>query len=99
MPKTLVTHGTAVNNTIRQIAGAIGTAVVITVFTTQSSSHAEALMKETPDSTPETVQSLAYMLGSGDAYYFMTLLAVISFFLVLFFPSKKNNPEQSSEAA
>ena len=99
LPKTLVTHGTAVNNTIRQIAGAIGTAVVITVFTTQSFSHAEALMKETPDAAPETIQSLAYMLGSGDAYYFMTLLAVISFFLVLFFPSKKNNPEHSSEAA
>ena len=88
LPKTLVTHGTAVNNTVRQIAGAIGTAVVVTVFTAQTTSHAETLLGETPNATAEAIGSLAAILGSSDAYYFMTILAIIAFVLTLFVPSK-----------
>jgi hypothetical protein len=32
LPRELGSHGSAVNNTVRQLAGAIGTAVVITVY-------------------------------------------------------------------
>ncbi|MGE7603360.1 DHA2 family efflux MFS transporter permease subunit [Peribacillus sp. NPDC097675] len=95
LPKTLVTHGTAVNNTVRQIAGAIGTAVVVTVFTAQSTKHAETLLGETPNATAEAVGSLAAILGSSDAYYFMTILAVVAFILTLFVPSKKKMKQTS----
>lgn len=89
LPKTLVTHGTAVNNTLRQISGAIGTAVVITVFTAQTTNHAKSLLEETPNATAEAIRTLASILGSSDAYYFMTFLAIIAFVLTLFVPSKK----------
>ncbi|MGE7988198.1 DHA2 family efflux MFS transporter permease subunit [Lysinibacillus fusiformis] len=89
LPKTLVTHGTAVNNTLRQISGAIGAAVVITIFTAQTTSHAKSLLVETPNATAEMVRTLASILGSSDAYYFMTILAIIAFILTLFVPSKK----------
>ncbi|MEC2055285.1 DHA2 family efflux MFS transporter permease subunit [Peribacillus psychrosaccharolyticus] len=95
LPKTLVTHGTAVNNTVRQIAGAIGTAVVVTVFTAQTTKHAETLLEETPNATAEAVRSLASIFGSSDAYYFMTILAIIAFVLTLFIPSKAKMKQSS----
>ncbi|MGE7662216.1 DHA2 family efflux MFS transporter permease subunit [Peribacillus sp. NPDC097197] len=88
LPKTLVTHGTAVNNTVRQIAGAIGTAIVVTVFTAQTTKHGETLLGDTPNATAESIRALASILGSSDAYYFMTILAIIAFVLTLFVPSK-----------
>lgn len=89
LPKTLVTHGTAVNNTLRQIAGAIGSAVVITIFTAQTTNHAKTLLVETPNATAEGIRTLASIFGSSDAYYFMTILAILAFVLTLFVPSKK----------
>jgi len=97
LPRKLVTHGTAVNNTLRQISGAIGTAVVITVFTTQSTSHAETLMQEIPNATTEVIRKLASILGSSDAYYFMTILAVVALVLTLFVPSKAKIKELAKE--
>lgn len=88
LPKELGTHGSAVNNTIRQISGAIGTAVIITIYTTQATSHAETIMLNDPSTAPDKLSSLASMLGSGDAYYFMTVLAVIALILTLFMPKK-----------
>ncbi|MFJ7917177.1 MULTISPECIES: DHA2 family efflux MFS transporter permease subunit [unclassified Lysinibacillus] len=95
LPKTLVTHGTAVNNTLRQIAGAIGSAVVITIFTAQTTNHAKTLLVETPDATTEGIRTLASILGSSDAYYFMTILAIIAFVLTLFVPSKNKFKQQA----
>ncbi|MFJ7730748.1 DHA2 family efflux MFS transporter permease subunit [Lysinibacillus sp. NPDC097231] len=95
LPKTLVTHGTAVNNTLRQISGAIGAAVVITIFTAQTTNHANTLMAETPNATVEAIRALASILGSSDAYYFMTILAIIAFVLTLFVPSKKMLKQQA----
>ncbi|WP_397538237.1 DHA2 family efflux MFS transporter permease subunit [Rummeliibacillus pycnus] len=95
LPRTLVTHGTAVNNTLRQIAGAIGSAVVITIFTAQTTNHAKTLLEETPNATAEAIRTLASTLGSSDAYYFMTILAIIAFVLTLFVPSKNKIQQQS----
>ncbi|AMW98566.1 DHA2 family efflux MFS transporter permease subunit [Rummeliibacillus stabekisii] len=95
LPRTLVTHGTAANNTLRQISGAIGTAVVITIFTAQSTNHAETILKETPDTTVKVLKTLASVLGTSDSYYFMTILAVIAFVLTLFVPSKSKIKQQA----
>ncbi|MGE7910302.1 DHA2 family efflux MFS transporter permease subunit [Lysinibacillus xylanilyticus] len=95
LPKTLVTHGTAVNNTLRQIAGAIGSAVVITIFTAQTTNHAKTLLVETPNATADGIRTLASILGSSDAYYFMTILAIIAFVLTLFVPSENKLKQQA----
>ncbi|MED5018283.1 DHA2 family efflux MFS transporter permease subunit [Paenibacillus chibensis] len=89
LPKQLGTHGTAVNNTVRQIAGAIGTAVVITIYTVQAKSHAAAVMQSDPSTTGKLLKSLASILGASDAYYFMMILAAIAFVITLFMPMKK----------
>ncbi|KAA1187221.1 DHA2 family efflux MFS transporter permease subunit [Paenibacillus sp. B2(2019)] len=88
LPKQLGTHGTAVNNTVRQIAGAIGTAVVITIYTVQATSHAATVMQNNPSTTPEILKSLASILGASDAYYFMMILSVAAFVITLFMPMK-----------
>jgi EmrB/QacA subfamily drug resistance transporter len=88
LPKQLGTHGTAVNNTVRQIAGAIGTAVVITIYTVQATSHAAIVMQSNPSTTPEILKSLASILGASDAYYFMMILSVAAFVITLFMPMK-----------
>lgn len=85
LPRQLGTHGSAVNNTMRQISGAIGTAVVITVYTAQATSHATDIAH----ASPQQMASLASVFGSSDAYYFVTILAVFTLLLTFFVPKKK----------
>lgn len=37
LPNNLISHGTAMNNTFRQISGAVGTAVLVTITITAAS--------------------------------------------------------------
>lgn len=39
LPSHLISHGTALTNTIRQVAGSIGTALLVTIMTHQTSNH------------------------------------------------------------
>lgn len=89
LPKELITHGSAVNNTVRQIAGAVGTAVVITIFSTQTQGHFTELVADSSNATMQSLQTLALMLGASDAYYFMTILGVLALIITLFMPSPK----------
>lgn len=88
LPRQLGTHGTAVNNTVRQIAGAIGTAVVITIYTVQATSHGAAVMQSNPSTTTEVLKSLTSILGASDAYYFMMILSIAALVITLFMPAK-----------
>ncbi|MGE7923874.1 DHA2 family efflux MFS transporter permease subunit [Viridibacillus arvi] len=88
LPKELGTHGSAVNNTVRQLAGAIGTAVVITIYTAQSADHALTIMQKDSGASSEMIRAAASILGSSDAYYFMTILAIIALVFTLVVPLK-----------
>lgn len=52
----------------------------------QMTSHATELAVS---GVTENVRTLAMILGSGDAYYYMTILAVLGFILTLFMPNPK----------
>lgn len=41
LPYRLIPHGTAMNNTIRQVAGSVGTALLVTVMTTGATSNTD----------------------------------------------------------
>lgn len=97
LPRQLGTHGTAVNNTVRQIAGAIGTAVVITIYTVQSTSHAATVMQNDPTTSAGLLRSLASILGASDAYYFMMILSVVAFIITLFMPVKNKTTMAKDE--
>ncbi|MBQ0139122.1 MAG: multidrug transporter [Kurthia sp.] len=82
------THGLAVNNMVHQIgAGAVGTAVVGIIFSTQAKTHATDLVAG--GIIAETIKNLSLILGASDAYYFMIILGVIARLATLFTPSKK----------
>ncbi len=39
LPLKMISHGTATQNTLRQVAGSVGTAVLVTIMTTQTTNH------------------------------------------------------------
>lgn len=86
LPRELGSHGSAVNNTIRQLSGAIGTAVVITLYTIQATSYASELSKE--NMAAGKLESLASIFGSSSAYVFMLVLSLATLILVFFVPKK-----------
>lgn len=84
IPRELASHGSAVNNTIRQLAGAVGTAVIVTVYTLQL--------------TGTSVQvNESYANAASSTYFYMFLLAIVAFIVVLFVPKhKRTTPAQES---
>ena len=97
LPRELGSHGSAVNNTIRQLSGAIGTAVVITVYTMQATSHASELSMENENITAIEPEALASILGSSDAYVFMLALSFVAFIIACFMPKKAKAAIKKSE--
>ena len=63
LPRELGSHGSAVNNTVRQLAGAIGTAFVITVYTIQATSDVSDLSMEKENITTMQLEALASIFG------------------------------------
>ena len=96
LPKQLGSHGSAVVNTVRQLAGAIGTAVVVTIYTAQVTNHTAKIMNENPTASTGQIESLSSVLGSSDAYFFMMILAVAALILTLFMPKKSVEKEESA---
>ena len=41
LPRRFYPHGTAMNNTLNQVAGAIGTALLVTIMSTRTESQAK----------------------------------------------------------
>ncbi|WP_434164994.1 DHA2 family efflux MFS transporter permease subunit [Bacillus thuringiensis] len=74
LPMKLISHGTATQNTSRQVAGSIGTAILITLMTQQTTAHIADYGNMLTTSNPILVdkvhgigQSLAALAGSAQA--------------------------------
>ncbi|EPH95720.1 drug resistance MFS transporter, drug:H+ antiporter-2 family [Enterococcus faecalis 13-SD-W-01] len=90
LPGNLISHGTAANNTFRQVASSIGTAVLISVLTnvTKDNLPGKSVLNATP---------LAYKDGAINAtlsgYHAAFIVAIIFSivgFMIAFFLKKKN---------
>ena len=77
LPHELTSHGSAVNNTVRQIAGAVGTAVIVTIYTTQLTNA----MTESVSSPLAT--------AAGNTYFYMFIVACVAFALAWLTPKTK----------
>ncbi|AOH52898.1 MFS transporter [Peribacillus muralis] len=88
LPRELGSHGSAVNTTIRQLSGAIGTAVVITVYTIQATSHASELSMQHESISAFRLKALASIYGSSDAYVLMLILSFVALIFACFMPGK-----------
>lgn len=87
IPMDLNPHGTAINNTLQQVSGAIGTAFLLTIMTTKSKSAAIDLAKQVASGelVPEaSLEHLAMLAGINHAFFISTVLATIALLLALF---------------
>ncbi|MFB7637546.1 DHA2 family efflux MFS transporter permease subunit [Peribacillus butanolivorans] len=98
LPRELGSHGSAVNNTIRQLAGAVGTAVIITVYTIQATSHASQLSIENGDISAIQLAKLSSIFSSSDAYVFMLFVSFAALIFACLMPKKVAIPKYESES-
>ena len=92
-------HGTAINNTLQQISGAIGTAFLLTIMTTKSKNAGIELAEQvaTGKLVPKySIEHLAMLEGINHSFFISTLLASIS--LILAFFIKKPIPYEMKKA-
>ncbi|MCM3705615.1 MULTISPECIES: DHA2 family efflux MFS transporter permease subunit [Cytobacillus] len=110
LPRRLYPHGTAMNNTLNQVAGAIGTALLVTVMSTRTETHAAEIAKEamkggamanggqmTQAAVEEMQQQVlmkAMLEGINDAFFVATFIAAAA--LVLAFFIKRATPMEDS---
>lgn len=75
LPKELIPHGTAMINTMRQVAASIGTGVFITIMTITAKN-------------PESYGNEGLIFGVNMSFYAMTIVTLIAFILALFVKDK-----------
>ncbi|MCU9612342.1 DHA2 family efflux MFS transporter permease subunit [Caldibacillus lycopersici] len=92
LPTRLNPHGTAVNNTAQQVSGSIGTAILVTIMNTVTTSKGEDLMASVDPTTltPAAIDHLGKeALLSGIQYSFLVALFINLAALVLAFFIKR----------
>lgn len=104
LPARFYPHGTAMNNTMSQVSGAIGTALLVTVMTTRAKTHAtelvEAAKKVVPNPSIQVTEAMklkmqhqiemqALLEGINDAFFVSVFIAGLALVLALFIKRAK----------
>lgn len=96
LPMEANPHGTALNNTLQQVSGAIGSALLLTIMTKKTETVGAELVKEASDQVmPSTGDGIAATLetqlmntamleGINLAFFVATIAAFVSLLLALF---------------
>jgi EmrB/QacA subfamily drug resistance transporter len=96
LPARFYPHGTAMNNTLNQVSGAIGTALLITVMSNRTASSATTLMADATRNLGEQpteaalatmqhqVEMAAMLDGINFAFFISTFIAAVALILALF---------------
>lgn len=90
LPPELYPDGTAIMNTLQQVAGAIGTAVAISILSTST----QSFLSTVEDPSSPTNQVLAFTEGVQSSFVFAIVFAIIG--LVLSFFIKRVMVEQEA---
>lgn len=100
LPARLSTHGTAISNTIRQVAGGIGTALLVTVMTSRTQTHFQDLMVAggAEGATQEHMIMEASIQGINDAYLVIVGIGIIGLLLSFFIKRTAQASEEKSKA-
>lgn len=80
LPPELYPHGSAIMNTLQQLAGAIGTAVAVSIMT----SGINSFMKDSTDISVSVNSPLAWIAGIQDAFVFAIVVAIVGLFFAFF---------------
>jgi len=99
LPSRMNPHGTALNNTLSRVSGAIGSAVMITFVSQRTKTHGEELAakamqemsKTTTQPTPEAIATMKEQLGMqamlegiNDAFLISVGIVIVALVLAAF---------------
>lgn len=89
LPKRLSPHATAINNTTQQVAGAIGSALLVSVMTITTESKLAELIKQSGNAmldehNMQQLTAQAAVHGVNTAFFIATLLCAVALFLAIF---------------
>lgn len=87
LPKRLIPHGTAMTNTMRQVAASIGTAVLITVMTVTALEPSAGID-----------QATALVHGVNISFYVATGISIVGLVLAFYLDEKRDLNKASIEA-
>ena len=98
LPRQLMTHGTAVNSTLRQVASSVGTAILISVLTNQTKNALpeKSLLKSSPLEYKE-LATHATLTGYHAAFLVAVLFGIIGLVTTFFIHENRKNISQSKE--
>ncbi|MGY0693472.1 DHA2 family efflux MFS transporter permease subunit [Virgibacillus sp. FSP13] len=102
LPQRLHPHGTAMVNTVRAVAGAIGTAFLVTVMTNQAKDSIKDIIISNgfdPTNKQEMLHAtnLAQVQGINDAFMVSTVFAAIALVLSFFIKRGRTSQEEDPE--
>ncbi|MFJ7941887.1 DHA2 family efflux MFS transporter permease subunit [Peribacillus sp. NPDC096622] len=90
LPASLHSHGTAISNTVKQVSGAIGTALLVTILTSRAQTHAVKLAAEGTITDPAQLLQKASIDGMNDAYLAVIIFGIIGLVLSFFITKNKH---------
>ncbi len=103
LPARFYPHGTAMNNTLNQVAGAIGTALLVTIMSNRTESTAADLMADAGSANVTDPAALATMQqqiamkamleGINFAFFIATFLAGAAFVLAFFIKRSRQSED------
>jgi cytochrome bd-type quinol oxidase subunit 2 len=108
LPQRFNPHGTAMNNTLQQVSGAIGSALLVTVMSNRTATHAKELAQDAMSGAgaanataagaaqmKEQIGMQAMVQGINDAFAVSVVLVVVALILSLFM--KRATPASEDE--
>lgn len=90
LPKELTADGTAVSNTVRQVAGSIGTALPVTIMTIGTQQHSDELLQTGDVLTQSEIFRQASIHGIDDAYLFTAVIVIAALLATILLPNQKS---------
>lgn len=100
LPRSYYPHGTAMNNTLNQIAGAVGTGVLITVMSVRTDTYASKMISEATAKGQELTESVlaqieatAMLGGINDSFFLSAIFIILALILSFFMKRAKPSPE------
>lgn len=85
LPAKLNAHGTAISNTVKQVAGAVGTSLLVSIMTNSTAAHIQSMAANaTGNVTQEHMLMEASIQGINDAYIVIVGICIVGLLLSLF---------------
>ncbi|RUS48265.1 DHA2 family efflux MFS transporter permease subunit [Cohnella sp. AR92] len=98
LPQRLNAHGTAISNTVRQVAGAVGTSLLVTIMANRTATHAKDMAASGAASglTKEQLINHATIEGINDAYLVIVAIGAVGLLLSFFIKRVAHAAEENA---